>query len=125
LADFAFTVVILSKKNLNHPKPHLTKSEAVLGGFNIAVFNKLLWYHERDVLGKPRPVWYQTVCLILTGVRIVKAPGYEIQTKNAVLLEATRTIFSNQQTGYLNNDNEPDSPNKIIEIFKSSTDRTT
>jgi len=50
-----------------------------------------------------------------------KAAGTDIQTKNAVLLEATHTIFSNQQTGYLNSDNESDSPNKIIEIFKSNT----
>jgi tetratricopeptide (TPR) repeat protein len=48
-----------------------------------------------------------------------KAAGSDIQTKNAVLLEATHTIFSNQQTGYLNNDSDSDSPNKIIEIFKN------
>jgi hypothetical protein len=52
-----------------------------------------------------------------------KAAGNDLQTKNAVLLEATRTIFSNQQTGYLNNENESDSPNKIIEIFKSVNDK--
>jgi hypothetical protein len=49
-----------------------------------------------------------------------KASGDDIQTKNAVLLEATRTIFSNQQTGYLPSDSDGDSPNKIIEIFKNS-----
>ena len=50
-----------------------------------------------------------------------KAAGNDMQTKNAVLIEATHTIFSNQQTGYLNNDNESDSPNKIIEIFKNAS----
>lgn len=50
-----------------------------------------------------------------------KAAGTDTQTKNAVLLEATHTIFSNQQTGYLNHDGESDSPNRIIEIIKSST----
>ncbi len=49
-----------------------------------------------------------------------KAAGGDTQTKNAVLLEATHTIFSNQQTGYLNTDNDGDSPNKIIEIIKST-----
>jgi len=50
-----------------------------------------------------------------------KAAGTDTQTKNAVLLEATHAIFSNQQTGYLNQDGESDSPNRIIEIIKSST----
>lgn len=48
-----------------------------------------------------------------------KAAGNDTQTKNAVLLEATHTIFSNQQTGYLNKENDSDSPNRIIEIFKN------
>jgi len=48
-----------------------------------------------------------------------KAAGPDDQTKNAVLLEATHTIFSNQQTGYLSSDKETDSSNKIIEIIKS------
>jgi hypothetical protein len=52
-----------------------------------------------------------------------KAAGNDLQTKNAVLIEATHTIFSNQQTGYLNNDNESDSSNKIIEIFKNASDK--
>lgn len=52
-----------------------------------------------------------------------KAAGSDLQTKNAVLLEATHTIFSNQQTGYLNTDGESDSPNKIIEIIKNSTSK--
>jgi hypothetical protein len=53
-----------------------------------------------------------------------KAAGSDSQTKNAVLLEATHAIFSNQQTGYLNNDNDSDSPNKIIEIVKNSTSKS-
>ncbi|MEO9870873.1 hypothetical protein [Ekhidna sp.] len=48
------------------------------------------------------------------------ASGSDVQTKNAVLLEATRTIFSNQQTGYLNADKEQESSNKIIEIIKGA-----
>lgn len=52
-----------------------------------------------------------------------KAAGADIQTKNAILLEATHTIFSNQQTGYLNQDGESDSPNRIIEIIKNSTSK--
>ncbi len=54
----------------------------------------------------------------------VKAAGNDVQTKNAVLIEATHTIFSNQQTGYLNSDNESDSPSKIIEIFKNVSDKS-
>jgi hypothetical protein len=55
----------------------------------------------------------------------VNAAGNDDQTKNAVLLEATRTIFSSQQTGYLNNDKENESSNKIVEIFKSVADNKT
>ncbi|UKN03440.1 hypothetical protein K6119_07930 [Paracrocinitomix mangrovi] len=49
----------------------------------------------------------------------VSAAGEDEPTKNAVLLEATHTIFSNQQTGYLMNGNDNEGPNKIVEIFKN------
>ncbi len=49
----------------------------------------------------------------------VDAAKDDEDTKNAVLLEATRTIFSSQQTAYLNNENEAESPIKIIELIKS------
>ncbi|MBD1396758.1 hypothetical protein H9Q13_06230 [Pontibacter sp. JH31] len=42
------------------------------------------------------------------------------QTKNAILLEATHSIFSSQHTGYMGADAEAESPNKIIEIIKST-----
>lgn len=40
------------------------------------------------------------------------------QTKNAVLLEATRCIFTNISSGYLGNEEEPPN-NRIIEILKT------
>jgi len=43
------------------------------------------------------------------------------QTKNAILLETTHSIFSNQQTGYLKKEGDSESNNKIIEIIKSAT----
>lgn len=49
-----------------------------------------------------------------------KAAGSDVQTKNAVLLEVTRTIFSTQQTGYLMSESESENPNRIVEIIKSS-----
>ncbi len=49
----------------------------------------------------------------------VKAAS-DSQTKNAVLLEAARTIFGNQATGYLSKDGDSDSPSRIIEIFKAA-----
>lgn len=52
----------------------------------------------------------------------VNAPGIDSATKNAVLLEATHSIFSNQQTGYLSTEKDSDSSNKIIEIFKNFSD---
>lgn len=48
----------------------------------------------------------------------VKAAGDDQQTKNAVLLQATATIFSNQNTGYLAAGPEPEGASKIIEIIK-------
>jgi len=50
-----------------------------------------------------------------------KAAGADNQTKNAVLIEATHTIFSNQQTGYLSSEKDNDSSNKIVEIIKNVT----
>lgn len=44
----------------------------------------------------------------------------EQQTKDAVLLQATMSIFSNQQTGYSSSDNDGDMPSKVIEIIKSA-----
>lgn len=49
------------------------------------------------------------------------ASGADNQTKNAVLLETTHAIFSNQQTGYLKSEGETDSNNKIVEIIKNVT----
>ncbi|MCB9355633.1 MAG: hypothetical protein H6575_13775 [Lewinellaceae bacterium] len=46
----------------------------------------------------------------------------DASTKDAVLLEATRAIFSSQPTGYSNNENEAESPSRIIEIIKSAKD---
>lgn len=46
------------------------------------------------------------------------ASSADDQTKNAVLIETTRSIFSSHQTGYLKPDNDTDSNNKIIEIIK-------
>ncbi|WP_439557501.1 hypothetical protein [Dyadobacter sp.] len=48
----------------------------------------------------------------------VEAPSADQATKNSVLLEATKTIYSSQTTGYLRPDNE-DSPNKIVEVIQN------
>lgn len=49
------------------------------------------------------------------------AAGTDDQTRNAVLLETTHSIFSNQATGYLKTEGDSDSNSKIIEIIKSVT----
>lgn len=49
------------------------------------------------------------------------AASADDQTKNAVLLETTHSIFSNQQTGYLKSEGDSESNSKIIEIIKSIT----
>jgi hypothetical protein len=51
------------------------------------------------------------------------AANPDLLTKNAVLLEATRTIFSTQQTGYLSTERDQDSNNRFVEIIKSVANR--
>lgn len=48
----------------------------------------------------------------------IKAASGDEQTKNAVLLEATRCIFAPANTGYLGKDDDDAPSNRIIEIFK-------
>lgn len=50
----------------------------------------------------------------------VKGAGEDLQTKNAVLISATQSIFSAQPSGYSLQDNESE-PSKIIEILKTTT----
>lgn len=45
----------------------------------------------------------------------------EDQTKDAVLVQATRSIFAPQTSGYLKRDSEPQQTNQIIEIIRSLT----
>jgi hypothetical protein len=49
----------------------------------------------------------------------VKAARDDPDTKNAVLLQATQSIFSAQPSGYVHKDSESESPNKFIEIMRS------
>jgi hypothetical protein len=49
----------------------------------------------------------------------VKGSGDDIQTKNAVLISATQSIFSAQPSGYSNQETENE-PSKIIEILKTT-----
>jgi len=49
----------------------------------------------------------------------VKAAGDDMQTKNAVLLQATYSIFSSQNSGYNSVDPDSENPNKIVEIIKN------
>ena len=47
----------------------------------------------------------------------VKATSNE-EIRNAVLLQTTKAIFSNPQSGYLKEDGSNDEPTQIIEIVK-------
>lgn len=49
----------------------------------------------------------------------VSAAGSDEAVKNAVLLQATTSIFNAQASGYANAENDTDVPTKIIEISKS------
>lgn len=54
----------------------------------------------------------------------VKAAGDDQDTKNAVLLQATQSIFSAQSSGYVVKDAEADAPSKVIEIMRSSSTKS-
>lgn len=45
----------------------------------------------------------------------------DIETKNAVLIQATQSIFSNQPSGYVNKESDQDSTSKVIEIMRNIT----
>jgi len=58
--------------------------------------------------------------LSLRTLKAFSAAASDDQTKNAVLLEATRAVFSSGNTGYLDGaSSSDDSPMKIVEIVKS------
>ena len=49
----------------------------------------------------------------------------DLQTKNAVLIQATTAVFSPQKSGFLRKESETQAPNRIIEILQniSSSDK--
>lgn len=84
--------------------------------YALSISNKNYKAHRHNVvMNKHRHNALRTFTTFTEGA------GDDIQTKNAVLLEATRTIFSNQQTGYLSQEKDTEPSNKIIEIIKSVT----
>ncbi|MPZ41220.1 MAG: hypothetical protein GEU95_24875 [Rhizobiales bacterium] len=54
----------------------------------------------------------------------VKAAEADAAIKNAVLLQATTSIFNSQSSGYGPSAEDGESPNKIIEIIRSFSDKT-
>lgn len=85
--------------------------------FVLSIFNRNYKAHKHNsVLNKHRQN------ALSTFETFSNASGSDLQTKNAVLIEATRTIFSNQQTGYLHT-NETEVSNKIVEIIKGASSR--
>jgi hypothetical protein len=50
----------------------------------------------------------------------VKAAGKDETTKNAILLQTTQSIFSNQNSGFIGKDSDVENPNKFIEIIKAA-----
>lgn len=49
----------------------------------------------------------------------IKASDSDPDTKNAVLLQTTQSIFANQHTGYISHETDHE-PNKIVEIIRSA-----
>jgi len=55
----------------------------------------------------------------LTTFQTFAQAASEEQTKNAVLLQATQCIFSPQQTGYIQSDNDTPGIPQVLEIVRS------
>jgi hypothetical protein len=54
----------------------------------------------------------------------VDSASADQQTKNAVLLQATKAIFDAQPSGFLKNDNDTPQPSsQVIEIFKAAASK--
>lgn len=82
--------------------------------YGLSITNKNLKAHKHnEILNKHRQN------ALKTFETFANSSSADAQTKNAVLLETTHSIFSNQQSGYLKNDSDGDSNNKIVEIIKN------
>lgn len=82
----------------------------------LAVFNRNYKAHKHnEVVNKHRQNALTTFQAFTQGA------GEDIQTKNAILITATQSIFGSQRTGYSSNDSDSESSNRIIEIIKDST----
>jgi ElaB/YqjD/DUF883 family membrane-anchored ribosome-binding protein len=76
--------------------------------YSAARHNEVVNRHRRNSLGS-----FET---------LVKSAS-DLQTKNAVLIQATQSIFSPQATGFVKNDGEDASSTKVLEVFRGTTDR--
>ncbi|HLP35959.1 hypothetical protein [Lacibacter sp.] len=85
-------------------------------GLSICIKNYRAHKHN-NILNKHRQNALQTF------ETFVKA-STDDQTKNAVLLQTTQSIFANQHTGYSSNESDGDMPSKVIEIIKSTSSKT-
>jgi hypothetical protein len=75
-------------------------------------------YKHNQVLNKHR---HNALTTFETFTKSTEDP----QTKNAILLEATHTIFGNQNTGYNNAEtNDGDFTSKVIEYIRPSPERS-
>ncbi len=90
------------------------------GSVLLLLFMALIWFSKNYASAKHNYVINKhRQNALSTFETFAKAAGdSDIQTKNAVLLQATQCIFSPQATGYSNKSYDSDPPTKIIEIAK-------
>ena len=62
---------------------------------------------------------YRFKALGLQTFRAFSSGASDAQTKDAVLMETTRAIFSVQDSGYIDSSSGGDSETKVVEIVKS------
>jgi hypothetical protein len=109
-----FFVEVDDKKTFQIVQYSVTKILIISSGFyGLSICMKNYRAHKHnEVLNRHR---HNALTTFETFTKSTDDP----QTKNAVLLEATRSIFSNQNTGYNNVDvSDSEITNKIIEYVK-------
>lgn len=91
------------------------------GGYLVAHFSRN-YSAEMNMyyINKHRQLILNSHQRILDSVRGTESDN-DAETKNAILLQVTRTMFDVQETGYLKNGNSPVPTTQIIETIRSGT----
>jgi hypothetical protein len=124
-AGFGLAALIVTIVGLFVLRPGSTKNASDIVGYaagRVVLLSLLLFglgysarqvsaHRHNEVVNRDRQNALSTFEALVTA-------SDDVETKDAVLLEATRSIFTAQQSGYLKNETDQQSPNTILEIVR-------